>query len=131
VAGRPRRPPEWFALAGGPQNRRQLAGTVARESEYLSFYGSWSGFSHAKDASAYIRQGALRNQAAFLAVRSPHQMLHRAFLTVRIVVRATRLMIGHFREGEDLAPWYGREVRSGWEQLLRVRVVPRENERQP
>lgn len=117
------RPPDWFTLFGGPRNRRELAQRVGREAEYLSFYGPWSGFSHAADASTYLRPGRSANEAAFLGVRSAHEIPHRAFLATGIVIHATRQMIERFRAGEDLTRWYQREVKPRWDQLQRMRVV--------
>ena len=117
-----RGPPEWFQLFDGPANRRQLAMVVGREAEYLSLYGEWSNFSHGADASPYLRAGAQPGEAAFLAVRSPHNIQHRAALAVGMMVRSTRQVIGHFRHGEDLSAWYNREIRGGWNDLRRLRV---------
>jgi hypothetical protein len=116
------RPPDWFQLFGGPPNRRELARAVQRESQYLALHGEWSGYSHAADASPYIRPGRLAGEAAFLAVRSPLQMPHRAALATHIMLRATRQMIEHFRNGEDLSTWYNREVSARWHSLRQLHV---------
>jgi len=100
-----RRPPDWFRLVG-VNSRRALARAVDREWEYLAMYGEWSGFSHAADASAYIRPGRAVGEMAFLGVRSPQQMPHRAFFAAHLLLRATRQMIEHFRGGEPgLSQW--------------------------
>jgi hypothetical protein len=52
-------------------------------------YGLWSGFSHAADASAYIRPGRQDREMAFLGVRSPQHMPQRAFLAAGMLIRAT------------------------------------------
>jgi hypothetical protein len=114
------RRPHWFQLFDGPRNRRELASAVHREWEYSALYGEWSNFSHAADASAYLRPGDAPGEAAFLAVRSPHRMPHRAFLAARIMLRSTRLMINHYRHGEDLTAWYNREVRERWQALANL-----------
>jgi hypothetical protein len=117
------RAPSWFQFFGGPSNRRELAKAVAREWEYSALYGEWSNFSHAGDASAYIRPGRGPDEAAFPVVRSPQQMPHRAFLAVRLLLRATRVMLDHFRHGEDLVRWYNEDVRDRWMNLKNLRVV--------
>jgi Family of unknown function (DUF5677) len=119
---------DWFRLFEGPRNRRELARAVGREREYLNLYGEWSRFSHAADASAYIRPGNEIGETAFLAVRSPHQMPHRAVLAAHAMLHSTRLMIDHFRHGENLSTWYVREVREPWLALSRLHVTTTETE---
>jgi hypothetical protein len=114
--------PDWFKLVG-IKSRKQLARAIQRETEYASMYGMWSGFSHAADASAYVRPGRHDKEMAFLAVRSPHQMAHRAFLAVGMMIRATRQMVDHFRKGESLEAWYLRDVQQPWMHLQRIKVV--------
>jgi len=118
-----RRRPEWFQMFGGPQDRRALAKVVGRETQYLVLYKDWSGFSHAADASPYLRSGRAPGQAAFLAVRSAHEMQHRAALAALWMLRATRLTLRHFRPDDDLGEWYGRDVRPRLDQLRAMRVV--------
>jgi hypothetical protein len=116
------RRPDWFQMFGGPASRRELARAVGREAEYSGLYAEWSSFSHAADASAYIRPGRGWGEVAFLAVRSPHNMPHRAFLAARIMLHSTRQMINHFRHGEDLRAWYLGEVQQLWLALSRLHV---------
>lgn len=117
-----RRPPDWFQLVG-ETSRRTVARAVGRETEYLSFYGEWSGFSHAADAAPYIASSDRAGVVAFLGVRSPQQMPYRAFLVVSWLLRATRIMIDHFRPDESLAAWYQREVREPFHRLRQLNVV--------
>jgi hypothetical protein len=116
------RAPDWFRLVG-VKNRRALARIVGRESEYLSFYAEWSGFSHATDAASYITAGQREREVAFLGVRSPGDMPHRAFFVVYWLLSATRQMIEHFRAGENLTSWYLREIQAPFFALQRLRVV--------
>jgi len=116
------RAPDWFRLVG-EKTRRSLARAVGRETEYLSFYSEWSGFSHAADAAPYVSTGDKPGVAAFLGVRSPHRMPHRAFFAVNYLLRATRKMLEHFRPGESLKPWYLREVQQPFMALSRIRVI--------
>jgi hypothetical protein len=51
------RRPEWFQLFDGANNRRELAKAVHQETDYMALYSGWSGFSHAADASPYLRPG--------------------------------------------------------------------------
>jgi hypothetical protein len=122
-----RRKPEWFQLFDGPPNRRQLARAVGREAEYLVLYAPWSASAHGTDAAAYLRAGDAQN-AAFSALRSPHQMQFLANMTVAIFTRATQKMIQHFRCGEDLSSWYVREIKPAWERLRQTTVVLREDQ---
>ena len=91
------RAPGWFLLVG-VKNRRALARAIGRESEYLSFYSEWSGFSHAADAASYITAGRYERETAFWGVRTPEHRPHRAFFAVYWLLRATRQMIEHFAE---------------------------------
>ena len=116
------RAPDWFRLVG-VKNRRALARAVGRESEYLSLYSEWSGFSHASDAASYITAGRSEREAAFWGVRSPEHMPHRAFFSAYWLLRATRQMLGHFRAGESLKSWYVREVQTPFFGLQQLRVV--------
>lgn len=116
------RHPHWFQLFDGPADRRALAGAVERGWEYLTLYGEWSGFSHAADASPYLRS-ADAGGAAFLAVRAPHEMAQRASLAASIMLRSTRLLIDHFRKGEDLSAWYRREIQGPYLSLGKLRVT--------
>ena len=84
-------------------NRPALAQAAGREAEYLALYKEWSGFSHATDAAPYIAAGRHERETAFLGVRSPHDMPHRAFFAVHFLLRATRQMLARFRAGEDLS----------------------------
>jgi hypothetical protein len=121
-----RRRPEWFQLFGGPQERRALARAVDRETQYLVLYKDWSGFSHAADASPYLRSGRAPGQAGFLAVRSAHEMQHRAALAASWMLHASRLMLQHFRPDTalaDLAKWYWRDFRPRFERLRTLEVV--------
>lgn len=117
---RSKRPRAWFSLMDGPTNRQELARAVGREAEYLSFYAEWSGFSHASDGSGMFGPGRQPGEVAFPVLRTARHMPHRAFVVVRWVLRATRQMIQHFRPGENLEPWYGREVQARWHALARL-----------
>jgi hypothetical protein len=116
--------PDWFRLVG-VNTRRGLAQAVGRESEYLSFYSEWSGFSHAADASPYITTGDQPGVTAFLGVRSPQHLPQRAFFAVVWLLRATQQMIDHFRAGESLNSWYMREVYRPFHELQNIRVTMR------
>jgi hypothetical protein len=114
--------PDWFRLVG-VKNRRALAKEVGRESEYLSFYSEWSGFSHASAASPYVTSADQPGLAAFISGRSSQHMPHRAFFAVSWMLRATRQMLQRFRPGEPLNAWYLREVQRPFQELQRIRVT--------
>ena len=115
--------PDWYELFNGPNNRRELARAVGEEPQYIGFYGEWSSFSHAADASAYLVEGDQPGQAAFLGVRTATRMPIRAFLTVGYLINATRIMLEHFRGGEDLRRWYFEDVKPLWDRLRTLRVI--------
>jgi hypothetical protein len=119
-----RRPPDWFQLVG-VRNRRVLAQAVDREFEYVTLYGFWSAYSHAADASRYLRPGRHPGETGFSSVRTPHAMAGHAVIPIGLMVNATRLMIDHFRAGESIAPWYAREIQRPFEELRRLRIVPK------
>src|SRR5688572_16108165 len=74
------RGPNWFALLGGPRDRRELAQALNREAEYLILYGPWSALAHAVDASRYIATGERANQVAFIAMRNARTLQELAVL---------------------------------------------------
>lgn len=119
------RPPDWFQLVG-VRNRRVMATAVDREFEYVTLYGFWSAYSHAADASRYLRPGRHPGETGFSSVRTPHAMAGHAVIPIGLMVNATRLMIDRFRAGESIAPWYAREIQRPYEELRRVRIVPKQ-----
>lgn len=117
--------PDWYELFDGPRDRRELARSIGQEAQYEGFYGEWSSFSHAADASAYLTEGDHPGEAAFLGVRTPLKIPERAFLAAGYLINATRLMTDHFRNGGNLQRWYVEEVKPLWDTLRRLRVVGR------
>jgi hypothetical protein len=55
--------PDWYELFNGPRHRRELARSVSQEAQYEGFYGEWSSFSHAADASNYVKYPRLKARA--------------------------------------------------------------------
>ena len=115
--------PDWYELFDGPHDRRELARSIGQEAQYESFYGEWSSFSHAADASVYLVEGDHPGEAAFLAVRTAVRMPQRAFLAAGYLLNATRLMTDHFRNGGNLRRWYLEDVKPLWDTLRKLEVV--------
>jgi hypothetical protein len=122
------RRPEWFQLFDGANNRRKLAKAVHQETDYMALYSGWSGFSHAADASPYLRPGREPHESAFLAVRSAHNMQHQANFAVGWMVHCTRIVLAHFRPNENLGEWYRRDVKPLADSLRALRVVITEHD---
>jgi len=104
------RSPDWFSLFGGPSNRSELAERVGLGSVYQLLYGDWSALSHGCDLRRYFDSDE-SGRALLEGVRSPTELREIAQLAATLLLRATREMIQKFRKGEDLGPWYAREVK--------------------
>jgi Family of unknown function (DUF5677) len=117
-----RRKPAWYALFDGPKNLAALAEHLNRGTEYDALYRPWSRLAHAGDFAHYILHDGVNS--ALSGVRNPNGLRENALLAVELLLRSTRLMINHFREGESLKEWYLREVRQPFIRLadLRVRI---------
>jgi len=109
---RHRRTPRWHALFRGPPTLLALAERLHRGAQYEMLYRYWSRIAHAQDALGLIATGRLRD---------PRELVGIATFTSTFVLRATRLVIARLRPGEDLRPWYIREVRP---HLSRLRRLP-------
>jgi len=117
----PRRKVPWFAAYGGPSNRRELARILKRLAEYDRLYRYWSSVVHGEDADLYLITLA-DYRGAFRPVRDPKDLPRIASLAVALMLRATRSMVTFYRPGEDLAPWYKREIQGPWKQLQAMRI---------
>jgi hypothetical protein len=101
--------PAWHRLNGGPRTIRELAHRLNREAQYFTIYASWSQFAHAQDApSLFVKTQSGRPGLARL--REPADVPRITPYAVRFMVEATGLLLGKFRPGENLLPWYRREV---------------------
>lgn len=115
------RPPAWYSLFGGPRNLSLLAQHVNWWWAYLVLYRRWSSIAHPTDASRFLTKTPERS-GGFYSLRNPKELAWVAFLGAAFNLDATRLLIRKFRPGEDVAPWYSREVRDRFFRLQRMRV---------
>ena len=88
-------------------------------------YGDWSSLGHVTSFTRYL--STLNAKPAFEAVRRPNELQLVSQMAAILLLRATREMIGTFRSGENLTPWYSRDVRPFLKGLaaLEVTVEPR------
>jgi hypothetical protein len=105
-----KRKPHWYQLFGGPKNLRELARHLKREAQYVAFYGHWSSISHAQDMSRFIGKTP-DGEGTFKILRDPNGIQGITLNTASMTLNATRLVLGKFRPGEDMANWYKREIR--------------------
>ena len=115
------RNPDWFSLYGGPENRAELAESLGKGAMYRLLYGDWSTLSHGNDLRRYLSNESGR--PAYDAVRRPHALQSISQLSALLLIMASRTMIQKFRKGEELEPWYTREVRSLLDQLSALKVT--------
>jgi hypothetical protein len=100
------RRPVWFRLFNGPRNLRELAVHLNRGGLYETLYRVWSRVAHAQDFLSFVDgEGALKR------LRNPAELRSGAGLAASFLLASTRILVGKFREGEDLEPWCVREVR--------------------
>ena len=71
--------------------------------------------------SRYIT--SVNGRPAFDAVRRPDELQRIALLSALLLVRGIREMIQHFRRGENLEPWYTREVRPLLTKLTGLKIT--------
>ena len=116
-----KRAPDWFALYGGPKNRAELAKLLGKGAIYQLLYGDLSTLAHGNDLRRYLTDGSGR--PAYDGVRRPNEVQFIAELSALLLIEASRAMIQKFREGENLAPWYKREVKPLLDQLLALKVI--------
>jgi hypothetical protein len=106
----------WYSLFGGPGDLRRLAKHLKRPAQYDFLYKGWSAKVHGEDFSRFIdARGAGRS--GIRRLRDPGMLSEVAFYAATFLLDATRLMLARFRPGEDLAPWYQREVREAYFKL--------------
>jgi hypothetical protein len=103
--------PRWHALFGGPPTLRALAKHLNRGAQYEMLYRYWSRIAHAQDALALIAIGRLRD---------PRELVGIATFASTFLLAATRHVLARLRPGEDLGPWYLREVRPYLSRLGRL-----------
>jgi Family of unknown function (DUF5677) len=116
------RTPEWFSLFGGPQDRFELAESIGMGSIYRLLYGDWSVLSHGGDLHRYFDSDDA-GRLVLDAVRRPNEIQSISQIAAIFLVKTSRAMIQKFREGENLEPWYAREVKPLMDKLLALKVT--------
>ena len=115
------RTPQWFSLFGGPANLRDLAVRLGRGAEYEILYRRWSSIAHGVEAARFITPTDT-GDAGLYPLRNAGDLPQTALHAAGALLGATRLLLGKFRPGEDISPWYKREVRARWMKLARTKV---------
>lgn len=101
--------PEWYSLFGGPKNLRELAQRLQRGGHYEILYRQWSLTTHAQDFLPFVTR-TTEGKGAIKRLRDPGLIREIAGHTANFILAATRLVLRKLRPGEDLAPWYKRDV---------------------
>jgi len=104
-----RRVKKWHAAFGGPANLKQLAKSLGMEVHYELLYRQWSSVVHAGELFRFLTR--TKEGYAINSLRELTELKTVAHLAALYLMQATRLMIDKYRTGEDLRPWYLREVR--------------------
>jgi hypothetical protein len=104
-----RKKSHWYQLFGGPKNLREPASHLNRQAQYHVFYRHWSSIAHAHDLSRFINKTP-EGKGTYKMLRNPNDIQEVTLNTAIIILNATRLVLGKFRPGENLASWYEREV---------------------
>ena len=107
--GRGAKGKEVDAVFGGPANLKQLAKTLEMEAHYELLYRQWSSVAHAGELFRFLTR--TKEGYATNSLRDLTELKTVAHMAALYLMRATRLMIEKYRAGEDLRPWYLREVR--------------------
>ena len=117
---RPRR--HWYSLYGGPSNIREMSVALNHRVEYDYLYRLWSSVAHASNLSSYFSV-LPTGQPVFSSVRNPEDIKNAATYAISFLLRSTRAMIAHFRDGEDISRWYLSEVRPRWDALMSTQIT--------
>ena len=115
------RNPDWFSLFGGPKNRSELAERLGMGAIFRLLYWDWSTLLHGNDLRRYLSSESGR--PAYDGVRRPNELQTISRLAAVLLLRATRVMIEKFRKGENLEPWYARDVKPLLERLAGLEVT--------
>lgn len=119
--------PKWFSLFDGPRDLRSLASLLKHQVEYDHLYRYWSSTTHAGDVAAYLTKSS-QGTGAFKSIRYPEGFKDTSLLAVTLQLRATRLMIDHFRAGEDLSCWFSTKVKPAYDQLKSLQITIEDDE---
>jgi hypothetical protein len=109
-------PKKWYRLYGGPNTIRELGQRVGRAAQYDFLYRHWSRVSHAHDFAPFIARTP-DGQVAIRGIRDPSDLKAVAIFASSLIFEATRVLLGKFRPGEDIGPWYLRDVRAAYMRL--------------
>ncbi|MEO8276376.1 MAG: DUF5677 domain-containing protein [Thermoanaerobaculia bacterium] len=99
----------WYSIRGGPKDLSGLADHLGHSIEYKTFYTRWSRFAYAGDLAAFLARDPA-GEGAVATMRSSSSLQELAAGSVTIALRATKLMVHHYRDGERLEVWYEREI---------------------
>lgn len=110
----------WFQLTDlAPSSIRNLATSLEHLAQYDILYTHWSKIAHAAGFRTLLRD------TAFLPIRAPHELQNVLSMASGLQIRATQLLIDHYRHGESLQAWYVREVQEPFNRLNRTEVIVR------
>ncbi len=110
----------WFQLFGGPPNLQKLSERLGRGGQYDLLYRTWSRAAHATDFSGYSLDENTGQQVVE-PLRSPDDVRTAASFSSSFMLHALQIVMEKFRPGEDLKPWYVREIQQRY-QLINGRT---------
>jgi hypothetical protein len=100
---------------------RDLATNVGYGSFGAVLYRHWTHIAHAGDLHRFLT--SKDGQGAFYRLRNPRYYKDVADVAVHIVILTTRMMIGHFRSGENVETWYLETLKPLNEKFERFKVI--------
>ena len=113
--------PEWFSLYGGPKNRVELSEALGLGTMYQLLYGDWSTLAHGNDLNRYL--GDHSGRLVYDGVRRPNELQSISQFAALLLLKASRAMIERFRKGENLEPWYLRDVKPLMNKLSALKLT--------
>jgi hypothetical protein len=84
---------------------KKLADHLGYGSYHAILYRHWTHVTHAGDRHRFLTS-TQEGMGAFYRLRNPLHYKNVADVAVHVVAMTTRLMIDHFRSGENLERWY-------------------------
>lgn len=109
IADEVRKAKKWHGAFGGPRSLEDLARRLDMEMDYQLLYRRWSSVVHAGDLMRFLIRSKDGNH--FNPLRDSQELKEVAHTAAVYLLRATRFMIHKYRAGENLTPWYLREIR--------------------
>lgn len=107
---------------------RQLAEDLGVEVYYAVLYRHWSEIAHGGDMNRFLTSSRESGRASFYRLRSPIAFKNVADFTVHFLIMTTRIMLNHFREGENLENWYKETFKPLRERFDGFKVVFRDDD---